>query len=78
MKKQFIYTLVALIILTSISALVAQSGMSQRGIVVLTLSVIKFLLVAFQFMELYKANTFWKVLLSLYLLIFVLIIGFAL
>jgi hypothetical protein len=78
MKKQFIYTLVALIILTSISALVAQSSISQRGVVILVLSAIKFLLVAFQFMELYKANTFWKVLLSLYLFIFVLIIGIAL
>ena len=78
MKKQFIYTLVALIILTSISALVAQSTVAYRGIIILILSAIKFLLVAFQFMELYKANTFWKVLLSLYLIIFILIIGIAL
>jgi hypothetical protein len=39
------------------------------------LSSIKFLLVAFQFMELKKAHSFWKILLSSYLILFTLIVS---
>jgi hypothetical protein len=47
---------------------------SNFWLVILGLSGLKFLLVAFQFMEMKTANGFWKVLLVLYLIIFAVII----
>jgi hypothetical protein len=78
MKKSLIITYGALLILTLSTAFVASSIAISKGIVLLILmiSAIKFLLVAFQFMELKKANPFWKVslLFILFLLIFLIVI----
>lgn len=38
---------------------------------IMLLSGVKFLLVAFNFMELKKANVFWKILLSIFLALFI-------
>ncbi len=80
MKKNDIYTLGILILLTLVSALFATKFESVKYISlgILLLSAIKFLLVAFQFMELKKAHVFWKILLIGYLSIFILIIGIVL
>jgi heme/copper-type cytochrome/quinol oxidase subunit 4 len=50
-------------------------GVSTLAVsLIMGLSAIKFVLVAFQFMELKKANSFWKITLSLVLGLMVLLI----
>ena len=78
MKKSFIYTYILLLVLTLSTALIATSSTISKGLVflIMGISVIKFLLVAFQFMELKKANSFWKISLIVTLgLLIILIIG---
>ncbi len=77
MRKKDIYTLLILIIITTLTAIIATNfdAIKYISLTVLGLSVIKFLAIAFQFMELKKAHIFWKILLITYLSIFVLIIG---
>ena len=77
MQKKDIYTLVGLIILTIITALFATTFNSIKyvSIIILALSIIKFILVAFQFMELKKAHSFWKTVIIVYLSIFLIIVG---
>ena len=77
MDKKDIYTLVGLIILTIITALFATTfnNIKYVSLIILILSIIKFLLVAFQFMELKKAHSMWKVILISYLAIFLIVIG---
>lgn len=73
MGRNNILTLAILFILTLITAILSrQADMAVLGaILILGLSGIKFLLVAFNFMELKKANTFWKILLLGYLALFI-------
>lgn len=77
MQKKDSLTLILLIALTIITAIV--SGFYNKieiiYIFILCLSAIKFLAVSFQFMELKKANSFWKVLISAFLIIFIGIIS---
>ena len=77
MKKKDIYTLIALIVLTFTSALFSYFEGSLRflALIILILSSIKFLLVFFRFMEMKKANTFWKVIIISYLIIFTTIVS---
>lgn len=74
MKKSFIFTYILLILLTAATALVSTTGAISKIAIflIMGISAIKFLLVAFQFMELKKANSFWKVSLSLVLGIIIL------
>ena len=69
MKRSFIFTYILLILLTAATALVStSSAISKIAIyLIMGISAIKFWLVAFQFMELKKANSFWKVSLTLVL-----------
>ncbi|UQD54945.1 cytochrome C oxidase subunit IV family protein [Flavobacterium sp. K5-23] len=79
MKKSFIYTYAVLLFLTITTAIVSTSiEVSTLAVtLIMGLSAIKFLLVAFQFMELKKANSFWKITLSLVLgLMILLVISF--
>ncbi len=77
MQKKDILTIVLLIVLTLITSII--SGFYNKlgiiYIVILCLSGIKFLSVSFQFMELKKANSFWKILISTFLLVFIEIIS---
>ena len=77
MKKKDIYTLSLLIILTILTAFFSNNYSSFKYItfIILALSAIKFLLVAFNFIELKKANFFWKFLVIIYLSFFVGIIS---
>jgi hypothetical protein len=78
MKKSLIFTYLFLILLTIVTAVISNSISISRIVVALIMgfSAIKFLLVAFQFMDLKKANSFWKISLSLVLvLLFLLIVG---
>lgn len=63
MKKHlFLIVWVVLILLTITTALVSNSALTlnQAAILILGLSVVKFLGVSFYFMELRKAHFFWK------------------
>ncbi len=76
MGRNNIFTLAILFVLTLATAVISQQmGMAVTGsILIVGLSAIKFLLVAFNFMELKKANIFWKVLLVGYLTVYVAVI----
>jgi len=76
MKKDLFLTVwLVLIILTITTALVSNSPLStiQAAMLILGLSVIKFLGVYFYFMELRKAHIFWKASILFYVLIFFII-----
>jgi len=72
MTKPISYTLLALIFLTITTALLSNFIDLGVGIFfILVISAIKFIFVAFQFMELKKANRFWKIALLVYLILFI-------
>ena len=66
-------TLIVLLLLTVSTAVASKLGtnLSWIALLILGLSAVKFLLVAFQFMELKKAHTAWKFLIISYLVIFI-------
>ena len=76
MKKENIFTYIVLIVLTVFTAFFSNffSGLKIVSILILILSIFKFLLISFNFMELKKAHPFWKVLLITYLSVFTVII----
>ncbi len=67
MERTFNITWLVLIVLTIISAVFANLDIAYVAIIILGLSFLKFIGVAFFFMELKKANVFWKVLLVAFL-----------
>jgi len=78
MKKSLILIYGLLLIATMATSFIANSSVIREVVValIMVLATFKFLLVAFQFMELKKAHSFWKISLILTLgLIVVLIIG---
>ncbi len=77
MERKELYTYLTLLLLTVFTAYFANNyhGIKIFSILILILSGIKFLLVAFNFMELKKAHPFWKVLLVSYLTIFISIVS---
>jgi len=76
MKNKNSYTLILLIVLTIITGLVSENFPELKIVntLIMVLSGFKFILVAFQFMELKKANVFWKALLLSFLVLFVSVI----
>ena len=70
MNKQNIITWILLLILTVIAGLVSGTSLTYVIPLILLLAVLKFIGVAFNFMEMKKANVFWKVLLIGYLVVF--------
>jgi len=77
MKLTHKTTLILLYILTTISALVSAYLYGWKFFVftILGLSAIKFMLVAFDFMEMKKAHGFWKFFIIFYLIIFVTVVS---
>jgi heme/copper-type cytochrome/quinol oxidase subunit 4 len=76
MERKDIYTLSALAVLTTLTALFSNSeGLKYVAFIIMGLSGIKFFLVAFQFMELKKANNTWKGLLISLVVIFILTVS---
>ncbi len=73
MKKKDVYTLTILIALTIATAVSSNNFYDIHHIIYITLvlSCAKFLLVAFNFMELKRAHIFWKVSLTAYLVLFI-------
>ena len=67
MKMKLFYTYILLIALTLTGALLAGLPITKAIVIAIVLfSVLKFLIVAFQFMELKEAHIFWKVILTAY------------
>ena len=56
--------------LTIIAGLVSGTSITYMVPIVLFLAILKFMGVAFSFMEMEKANLFWKILILSYLIIF--------
>ena len=77
MKLTHQKTIIYLYVLTVIMALASHYlyGISLFVSLILGLSSVKFLLVAFQFMEMKKANGFWKFFIVVYLFIFVSVVS---
>ncbi|CAN1553580.1 Cytochrome C oxidase subunit IV, prokaryotes [Flavobacteriaceae bacterium] len=75
MRKATI-TYFILLLLTVSTALISNNKNIYQisTILIMVISAIKFLLVAFQFMEIKKANSFWKVSLTLVLTVIVLVV----
>ena len=67
MQKKLTYTYFILIALTLAGAVLASFSVSKTIVAaIVVFSIIKFLTVAFQFMELKDAHIFWKILLTFY------------
>ena len=67
MKKTHLYTYGILILLTLVTAFTASlQGSKAIVIIIISLALFKFWLVAFQFMELKKAHPFWKFLIVIF------------
>ncbi|MBS1550383.1 MAG: cytochrome C oxidase subunit IV family protein [Bacteroidetes bacterium] len=67
MHKKLFITYILLILLTITGALLAGMSVTKAVVAGITVvSVIKFITVAFQFMELKHAHNFWRVLILLY------------
>ncbi|OBX24401.1 MULTISPECIES: cytochrome C oxidase subunit IV family protein [Bizionia] len=62
-QKPFFYVLMVLIILTILSAVISNLEIGNTTEIIMILAAIKFLVVAFYFMELREAHALWKVLL---------------
>ncbi len=72
MTKTISYTLAILILLTLTTAMVSNYVNLKIGaLFIMLLSGVKFIFVAFNFMELKKAHVFWKVLILMYLILFI-------
>lgn len=74
MERTFNITWLALIALTILSAVFANLDLAYVAILILALSFLKFIGVAFFFMELKKANAFWKVLLVAFLTLLLVVV----
>ena len=70
MEKKTIYTWVALLVLTLISGIISTQTSNYIPIIIILLASFKFIGVAFYFMELKKANVFWKILVLSFLTVF--------
>ncbi|MGB0896611.1 MAG: cytochrome C oxidase subunit IV family protein [Flavobacteriaceae bacterium] len=74
MTKISLNTLFVLLALTVLSVLCSSIQQKYAGAVILSLSLLKFFGVAFQFMELKHAHPFWKYLLVVFGSVFIILI----
>ncbi len=75
MRKATITYFILLLLTVSTALLSNNKNICQIStILIMVISAIKFLLVAFQFMEIKKANPFWKVSLTLVITVIVLVV----
>ncbi len=70
MTEQNISTWLLLLILTVLAGLISSVNFAYTVPLILLLAVLKFMGVAFSFMEIKKANPFWKLLIMSFLVIF--------
>ncbi len=67
MQRSLVYSYLGLLALTlSVAALASVAASRLIVIAILLFSLVKFWLVAFQFMELKKAHAFWKILIIVF------------
>ncbi len=64
---------IILVVLTVISGLSSSENSSTVTILILIMASIKFVLVSFNFMELVKAHSFWKIAIVSYVTVFTII-----
>ncbi len=65
---------IILLILTVVSGLSSTDGGKYITALILIMAVVKFVIVSFIFMELFKAHSFWKIAVISYLAIFTIIV----
>ena len=70
MTRQNIITWILLLFLTLLAGLFSRSSITYLLPIILLLAILKFMGVAFAFMEMQESNLFWKVLILGYLIIF--------
>lgn len=70
MKTETITTWVFLLLLTISAAFFSNLNVKYVAFIILFLAALKFLGIAFQFMELKKAHVFWKVSILVFLVLF--------
>jgi hypothetical protein len=70
MTKQNTITWILLMLLTLIAGLASNTSISYLGPIILLLAALKFIGVAFNFMEIKKAHLFWQILIIGFLAIF--------
>ncbi len=69
-KTLFFNVWVVLIVLTIIVAIISESNMLYTSILIIALSIVKFLGVSFYFMELRKSHPFWKLSVLIFVVLF--------
>ncbi|MBZ0328020.1 MAG: cytochrome C oxidase subunit IV family protein [Altibacter sp.] len=74
MEKSFNYTWLALMALTVLSTLCAYLELRYTTLLIVGLAFLKFMGVAFNFMELKKAHLFWKILVLFFVAILLVVI----
>ncbi len=68
-------SLVLLLILTIASGLSSTDGGKYIIILILIMAIVKFIIVSFNFMELSKAHSFWKIAIISYVTVFIIILS---
>ncbi|HTO38475.1 MAG TPA: cytochrome C oxidase subunit IV family protein [Brumimicrobium sp.] len=70
MKNSLTNVYIALIILTLAASFLSGAGISTRVVItIILISIVKFIAVGFEFMELKKAHRFWKTVFIIYSLV---------
>ena len=70
MNNRIIIVWVLLLFLTVTAGVISSLSLGDAAIIIIALSVIKFIGVSFYFMELKKAHIFWKISILIYLALF--------
>ncbi len=73
MKKAKI-TLVLLVILTILSAVVSNHAVKYAGTIILVLAGLKFIGIAYYFMDLIKAHVFWRTIIGVFVFVLLAVI----
>ncbi len=70
MDKRTLYTWALLLVFTILAGIVSVTNLKYAVVAILVLSAVKFMGVAFEFMDLKIAHNFWKIAVSAYILVF--------
>ncbi len=70
MDKRTLYTWILLLVFTVLAGFLSGAAQQYAVVGILLLSAVKFMGVAFEFMDLRAAHNFWKVIVSAYILVF--------
>ncbi len=70
MDKRTLYTWALLLLFTLLAGITSGTAQKYAGVAILVLSAVKFMGVAFEFMDLKVAHNFWKIAVTAYILVF--------